>query len=70
MNLHPSAIFVAAASLVFSASSATPAPMLDLATDDPGREWCYLAKSTTVIALQQPTTGLIDAPVEIAPLRQ
>jgi hypothetical protein len=26
-------------------------PMLDPAADDPGREWCYLAKSTTVIGV-------------------
>jgi hypothetical protein len=25
--------------------------MLDPATDDPGREWCYLAKSTTMIGV-------------------
>ena len=26
-------------------------PMLDPATDSPGGEWCYLAKSTTVIGV-------------------
>ena len=28
-----------------------PQKMLDPSSDDPDREWCYLAKSTTVIGI-------------------
>ena len=52
MNLHCFGVLVAAALSVPSASSlAATAPMLDPATDKPGGEWCYLAKSTTVIGV-------------------
>ena len=37
--------------LAVSAPASAADPMLDPATDDPGREWCYLAKSTTVIGV-------------------
>jgi hypothetical protein len=44
-------LFVLALVLAFAAAAAQVAPMFDPKIDDPGKEWCYAAQSTTVIGL-------------------